>query len=279
MLNFQQKFMRSTILNLVAASLQEAKEDGSRSLLKGIDTGIYFARGEVQKQVLQMVSRIVQNPSHPFHTLIQRAVVEVDTVVLQTVLANLGYVAFHLGVDQIRERIESGQPAPQWIGTLEASMSVGEICEEVRRSTEQGVYCYWGENPCQEALWKSADQYRECTFFAEFKQVTQRQAERLKKTPNVVAVLDADGSGFEYLARQQLLYGFSAEKIEDSLLIRSIKQGCIFGIYKGSKPEGKYSIFQPGGCGWPLLLYDAVQDGRRMQELIVGGVSCNTEFI
>lgn len=274
MLNFHQRFMRSTVMNLVAASLRDAKAGGSRELLKGIDTALYFAGDGVQKQVMQTVSRMVQTPSHPYYALIRRAVSDVEPQILQTVLANLGYVAFHAGADQIHETAAKGGIAPEWIETIDLSKSAEGFAERVRQNERQGVYCY--EVRCaqqQEALlFKVAAQYEECTFFAEFHQVSQLLAERLSTVPNLIATVDArETESFARLARQRLLYGFRAEQITDGLLRACTEQGCFLGFYQGSTAVEAYSCFSPGGCGQPVLLCDPQRDRQRIQELIIKG--------
>lgn len=136
---------RTMAESIVRRRFQEIQTDPKRALRNLVDLGCETAGGQLQKEFLGIIKRILRKEDSSYYTMVQNINNSVDEDRLVTFGMNLGWNSFTQGAKKIRaEEALRGCNIP-WSLTLYIEgkqISIGDYLWLIREGTELGIYSY-----------------------------------------------------------------------------------------------------------------------------------------
>lgn len=242
------RLKRAIIEAAINKSLRDIKEDPKRGLRNLVDLGIYFAKGDSQRSILNMVQDMLSNLDSSYYSIVSNIISSIDHNIIKTFGINIGYNSWTEGVKKIRYyKHRFGYSVP-WVfifdfrapGTSAVDkLSKVEICDIISRGKNLGIYSYvFFVDDSVEDLLEVVERNPDCAFviYVPPELLTRENVHHLKSQGNVVfSVLfdqNADEEGLsqaiEFLSEDKCLFAvhsyYNDQKVDEILSDRWIKR-------------------------------------------------------
>lgn len=140
------RIAKSMVTSAVHKGIRDIQYDSGRAIRKLVDLGLYFSKGDAQKDFFTMTQDILSNESSSYYMFITDLVNKVNTKNLQTIGVDVGYMSWSFGTKRIRKFEEHHGHLVPWTIFIDVSSDSKEAFPLNRIISEGqhiGIYTYF----------------------------------------------------------------------------------------------------------------------------------------